>query len=193
MSDINHFAKMMPGFDFLQSLMSHPLASAPGGASKSAAGIPPMPNPVNWLVPTLSTEELDKRIEELKAVQFWLDQNARALQATVTALEVQKMTLNTLKGMNIHMSDVANAFTSKTADTAASPHPADPMQWWGSLTQQFGDIAQSVMKDAVRQTGLDATQDRAKAATGKTTARATRSKPSASKAPASKRVKPAKR
>ena len=43
-------------------------------------------------------EELDKRIDELKAVQFWLDQNAMALKATIQALEVQKMTLATLKG-----------------------------------------------------------------------------------------------
>jgi hypothetical protein len=62
-------------------------------------------------------EELDKRIEELKAVQFWLDQNAMALKATIQALEVQKMTLATLKGMNFNMGDVANAFKLKAADT----------------------------------------------------------------------------
>ena len=36
------------------------------------------------------------------------------------ALEVQKMTLATLKGMNFNMGDVANAFKLKAADTVAS-------------------------------------------------------------------------
>ena len=65
-------------------------------------------------------EELDKRIDELKAVQFWLDQNAMALKATIQALEVQKMTLATLKGMNFNFGDVANAFKLKAADSMMS-------------------------------------------------------------------------
>ncbi|WP_368731417.1 PhaM family polyhydroxyalkanoate granule multifunctional regulatory protein, partial [Escherichia coli] len=60
---------------------------------------------------------MEKRIDELKAVQFWLEQNSRALTATLQALEVQKMTLATLKGMNFSMGDVANAFKLKTAHT----------------------------------------------------------------------------
>jgi hypothetical protein len=42
------------------------------------------------------------------------------LAATIQALEVQKMTLATLKGMNFSMGDVANAFKLKTADTVMS-------------------------------------------------------------------------
>jgi hypothetical protein len=52
-------------------------------------------------------------------VQFWLDQNATALKATIQALEVQKMTLATLKGMNFNMGDLANAFKLKAADPVA--------------------------------------------------------------------------
>ncbi|WP_188709744.1 PhaM family polyhydroxyalkanoate granule multifunctional regulatory protein [Polaromonas eurypsychrophila] len=106
------FGKLVPGFDFLQNLAKQ----AAGSASQS---IPQMPNLGNWVAPTLNVEELDKRIEELKAVQFWLDQNAMALKATIQALEVQKMTLATLKGMNFNMGDVANAFKLKVADTMA--------------------------------------------------------------------------
>lgn len=185
MSDANPFGKFVPGFDFLQNL-----------AKGAASNIPQLPNPANWVAPTLNVEELDKRIAELKAVQFWLDQNAKALSATVTALEVQKMTLATLKGMNFNMGDVANAFKLKAADTVASavsgakdrmadvvsgPASAgkksksgltpdangliDPMQWWGSLTQQFGQIAASAMKDAAQQTAIDTTKNMAKAMT----------------------------
>jgi hypothetical protein len=106
------FGKLVPGFDFLQNLAKQ----AAGSASQS---IPQLPNLGNWIAPTLNVEELDKRIEELKAVQFWLDQNAMALKATIQALEVQKMTLATLKGMNFNMGDVANAFKLKVADTVA--------------------------------------------------------------------------
>ena len=111
MSDTSNFGfgKLVPGFDFLQNLAK--------GASSS---IPQLPNLSNWVAPTISVEELEKRIEELKAVQFWLEQNSRALAATIQALEVQKMTLATLKGMNFSMGDVANAFKLKTADTVTS-------------------------------------------------------------------------
>ena len=107
MSDTSNFGfgKFVPGFDFLQSLAK--------GASSS---IPQLPNLSNWVAPTISVEELEKRIDELKAVQFWLEQNSRALTATVQALEVQKMTLATLKGMNFSMGDVASAFKLKPAD-----------------------------------------------------------------------------
>ena len=74
MSDTSNFGfgKFVPGFDFLQSLAK--------GASSS---IPQLPNLSNWVAPTISVEELEKRIDELKAVQFWLEQNSRALTATV--------------------------------------------------------------------------------------------------------------
>jgi hypothetical protein len=106
MSDTSNFGfgKFVPGFDFLQNLAKGPPAS-----------IPQLPNLSNWVAPTLNVEELDKRIDELKAVQFWLDQNSRPW-ATIQALEVQKMTLATLKGMNFNMGDVANAFKLKAAD-----------------------------------------------------------------------------
>src|SRR6185436_7205763 len=103
------FAKLVPGFDFLQNLAK--------GASQS---LPQLPNLSNWIAPTLNVEELEKRITELKAVHFWLDQNSKALGATIQALEVQKMTLATLKGMNFNMGDVANALKLKAADTVFS-------------------------------------------------------------------------
>jgi len=100
------FAKLVPGFDFLQNLAK--------GASQT---IPQLPNLSNWVAPTLNVDELEKRISELKAVHFWLDQNSKALGATIQALEVQKMTLATLQGMNFNMGDVANALKLKTAET----------------------------------------------------------------------------
>lgn len=108
-SQTDGFGKFIPGFDFLQNL-----------AKNATQTVPQMPNLANWIAPTLNEEELEKRIAELKAVHFWLDQNSKALGATVQALEVQKMTLATLKGMNFNIGDLANAFKLKAADTVAS-------------------------------------------------------------------------
>lgn len=115
------FGKFVPGFDFLQNLVTQTAASA---AKTSALGGNngglQMPGLGGWIAPTMNVEELDRRIKELKAVQFWLDQNATALKATVTALEVQKMTLATLKDMNFNMNEVASAFKAKATEGFAS-------------------------------------------------------------------------
>ena len=106
------FGNLVPGFDFLQNLTKQ-------AASSSTPSLPQMPGLGSWVAPTLNVEDIEKRIQELKAVQFWLDQNATALKATIQALEVQKMTLATLKGMNFNMGEIANAFKIKTPDSAA--------------------------------------------------------------------------
>src|SRR6476659_4520605 len=99
MSDIPNFAKLVPGFDFLQGLVKN------AGAA--------LPNMGQWIAPTLNPEELEKRIEELRTVQFWLEQNARMLGATIQALEVQRMTLSTLKTMNVQMGELRESLKIK--------------------------------------------------------------------------------
>ena len=137
------FGKFFPGLDFFT------------GKGASA-----------WLMPTVSEQELDKRIAELKTVLFWLEQNAAAIKAGIQALEVQKMTLATLQSMNVGAAELARAFAmpaaapkpaaaaasappppaaTRAAPEAAKPEPAaavnsavpDPLQWWNALTQQF--------------------------------------------------------
>jgi hypothetical protein len=110
------FGKFVPGFEFLQNLAGQ---AAGGVAQGISQNIPQLPNLGSWVAPTFNVEDLEKRIEELKAVHFWLDQNAKALGATIQALEVQRMTLSTLKTMNFSMGDVANALKIKAADTLA--------------------------------------------------------------------------
>lgn len=112
------FGKSIPGFEFLQQLSRVP--SMPGGG----AGLH------SWIAPTVDVEVLEQRIGELKAVQFWLEQNLMALKATVQALEVQKMTLSTLRGMDMNMSEVAKAFAMPQAAAAAAQPAGDaPVRW----------------------------------------------------------------
>ena len=101
MADAPSFTKLVPGFDFLQGLVKN------AGAA--------LPNMGQWIAPTLNPEELEKRIEELRTVQFWLEQNARMLGATIQALEVQRMTLSTLKTMNVQIDDLRESLKIKPA------------------------------------------------------------------------------
>jgi hypothetical protein len=113
------FGNFVPGFDFLQTLVQSASQQA-----KPAGAVPPgMPDWSKWVAPTLEPKEIDKRIGELKTVQFWLEQNARALAATIQALEVQKMTLATLRGMNVQMEDFAGRFGFGAAAAASAPAP----------------------------------------------------------------------
>ena len=175
MTDTSGFAKLVPGFDFLQGLVKNAGAAIPGIGQ--------------WVAPTIDPAELERRIEELRTVQYWLEQNARMLGATIQALEVQRMTLSTLKTMNVQMEGLrdslqirmpgsdapapARASAAPPPKPAAPPEPAaeaaqadgadgadasetaaapttgavDPMQWWGALTKQFTELAATAMKD----------------------------------------------
>ncbi|MFL6694169.1 MAG: PhaM family polyhydroxyalkanoate granule multifunctional regulatory protein [Ramlibacter sp.] len=119
------FGKFVPGFDFLQNI-----------AKGTSQAMPQMPSLANWVAPTLNVEELEKRIGELKAVHFWLEQNSNALAATIQALEVQKMTLATLKGMNFSMGELANAMQLKPAEAAADKAAAPAQHAPGASSAQ---------------------------------------------------------
>lgn len=170
------FDNFLPGFDFLKKFAQ---------ANPAAA----MPSASQWVTPTLDPEELDKRIQELKSVQFWLDQNAKALSATIQAMEVQRMTLSTLQSMNVGMADVAAAMTGQAPDSSTqqaakeAPPMVDPMQWWGAISQQFQTIASQAVNDMQKHAAhMQATTPAAKPAAKKA---ATKKAP-AKKAPAKK-------
>ena len=110
MADAPSFAKLVPGFDFLQGLVKN------AGAALPSIG--------QWVAPTLNPEELEKRIGELRTVQFWLEQNAKMLAATIQALEVQRMTLSTLKTMNVQMEDLRDSLQIRMPVAAPPPAPA---------------------------------------------------------------------
>lgn len=156
-------SQLVPGFDFLEGLVKNAGSAIPGLGQ--------------WVAPTIDPAELDKRIQELRTVQYWLEQNARMLGATIQALEVQRMTLSTLQTMNVQMTDLRDALlvparppaaastppkpaaapaaapmaataVPEAAEPAPPPAPAvDPMQWWGALTKQFTELASAAIKN----------------------------------------------
>ncbi|MEX1166557.1 MAG: PhaM family polyhydroxyalkanoate granule multifunctional regulatory protein [Hydrogenophaga sp.] len=109
------FGQFVPGFEFLQNLVTPPAAAGQGMGMGTG-----MPNLGSWVAPTFNIEDLEKRIEELKAVHFWLEQNSKALAATIQAMEVQKMTLATLRDLNVNFSDIAKADEAASNAAAAA-------------------------------------------------------------------------
>ena len=161
------FGQFVPGFEFLQNLVN---PAAPGPSMG-------MPNLGSWVAPTFNVEDLEKRIDELKTVHFWLEQNSKALGATIQAMEVQKMTLATLRDLNVNFSDIAKAGEAASSAAAAvsngfagggptapdgeNAEPAkavgadsgqvDSVQWWGALQQQFQNIAVNALQNLTQQ------------------------------------------
>lgn len=90
LSGIPGVGVMSDTFDFVKNLwgtMNLPGMNLPGMAA-----------------PTLSVEELDKKINDLKAVEAWLNVNQTMLRGTIQALEVQRGTIATLKSVGASMS-----------------------------------------------------------------------------------------
>lgn len=142
------FTKFVPGFDFLKNL-------TPGGGASATTAAP------GWVAPTLDPEELDKRIQELKTVQFWLEQNSKAVGATIQALEVQRMTLNTLKGMNMSFNDLAESLKVKPQEAA---EPAQPKYSFTQAPPEQAAPAQEAPKASSPKAASNSSKSRSKKA-----------------------------
>jgi hypothetical protein len=83
------------------------------------------------VTPTVDTDELGKRIADLKAVEGWLKSNLHLLQMTIQGLEMQRTTLMALQ----QMSQAAQAQSGNAGSGESSaPNPflnpaAWPMPW----------------------------------------------------------------
>jgi hypothetical protein len=73
--------------------------------------------------PTLSLDELDKKINDLKAVEAWLNLNGTMLRSSIQALEVQRGTIATLKSMG---QSLADSMQQKPGRTEKSLFDANP-------------------------------------------------------------------
>lgn len=60
------------------------------------------------VTPTLSVDELDKQIKDLKTVESWLTVNMNMLKGTIQALEVQRATIAALKTMGESFAQAGN-------------------------------------------------------------------------------------
>lgn len=71
------------------------------------------------VMPSLSVEEINKQITDLKAVESWLTVNMNMLHGTIKALEVQSATISTLQSMSSNFSSAMQSATPKPAEESA--------------------------------------------------------------------------
>jgi hypothetical protein len=129
------------------------------------------------VMPTLSVEEINKKIADLKAVESWLTLNMNMLRGTIQALEVQSATLQTLQSMgetfNAAVASGAKGKSpatkvpeSSSADGKSAAAPSDPTgkdhtdmaaftaplvnaaAWWDMLQGQFNQAVTHAMTEA---------------------------------------------
>jgi hypothetical protein len=120
----------LPGFGAITDTMEF-MRTMWGGMNAPGVGIPGM------VMPSLSVEEINKQIADLKAVESWLTLNMNMLRGTIQALEVQSATIATLRSMGETLSASVKAPAATAAGTpsafsfpfgaaaaAATPSPA---------------------------------------------------------------------
>jgi hypothetical protein len=72
-------------------------------------------------MPSLSVDDINKQIADLKAVESWLTLNMNMLRGTIQALEVQSATIATLQSMGENMSAMMKAPAASQAKAAYEP------------------------------------------------------------------------
>lgn len=84
-------------FDWMRNMWSPEAHGLPGMAAMSATtpmpGFPGMPA---MFVPTADPKDIERRINELQAVENWLKMNVGFIQMTVKTLELQKSALESI-------------------------------------------------------------------------------------------------
>lgn len=118
---------MADSLEFIKNLWSS--MGIPG------TNIPTMPTGASamsgMVLPTLSVDELRKKITELRAVESWLDLNMNMLRTSIQALEVQAATIATLQTMGDTLTSTMKMATGgATSGTSASSAFAPPMEEW---------------------------------------------------------------
>jgi hypothetical protein len=104
---------------------------------KSLWGNSGMPLP-GLVTPTLDTNELEKRITDLKAVEGWLKNNLSMLQMTIQGLEMQRATLSALQAISQ---------SGSSPEAQANPF-ANPALWPWNFMQSSGQATAAEASDS---------------------------------------------
>lgn len=86
------------------------------------------------VTPTLDTDELDKRVADLKAVENWLKMNLNMLQMTIQGLEMQRVALVAVKAMSEHTQQSGK--TGAAAEALGENPFASAMWPWNLMAAQ---------------------------------------------------------
>ncbi|RZI43480.1 hypothetical protein EGT07_06790 [Herbaspirillum sp. HC18] len=109
MPSIPGIGAMTDTLDFVKNLWG-----SMGLPGMNVPGMPTM-NVPGMVMPTLSVDEINKKISDLKAVESWLSLNMGMLRSTIQALEVQSATIATLQTMGERFTSTMTAATQEIA------------------------------------------------------------------------------
>ncbi len=116
--------------------------------------------------PTMDVKELDKRLNDLKAVEQWLALNLKMLQGTIEGLELQRNAIAALNEFGKSTAQTLSTAQSLQPQTPAPPEPepkhetatsitaalpdissqVNPAAWWSLLQSQFTQIAEAALR-----------------------------------------------
>lgn len=154
MATQSHNPFVLPGFGQDGDLSQNPLMASMEMMRQAWQGLADAGSfDTTKITPTMSLEDFDRRINDLRAVENWLRMNLSMLSSTIQGLEVQRATIATLKSFvsstGAGMAAAAAAATGRSdADSPASGADAYTAQataaaqgWWDMLQQQFDALA----------------------------------------------------
>lgn len=98
-------------------------------------------------MPSLSPEDIDKQIADLKAVESWLQVNMNMLRGSIQALEVQSATLTALRSVS---ESFAKAASGAGTSAAADDKPAFESPFQSSFQSPFQSSFQSPFEQATQ-------------------------------------------
>ncbi len=173
------------------------------GTGAPGMQMPGMPN-FGMPLPSVSLEDMDKRIAELKTVESWLNVNMTMLHNTIQALEIQRATIATLHSLSSTMvqtmksaspseaaekadkdSPATASATSATSDSAPdiSPLISQSAVWWNGVQEQFKQALGAALANSAAsyEEARPAGEDPAQSATQSKTKAATKATPGANK------------
>jgi hypothetical protein len=100
------------------------------------------------VAPTFDTDELEKRLKDLKAVEGWLRMNLSMLQMTIQGLEMQVSTLSAVRAMgqmaseSAHSTGGAGGAPEAQAADGANPFAQAAMWPWSMMQQMQAQMQQ---------------------------------------------------
>ena len=121
--------------------------TTPWAGLASGQGLPPGGsfNPTD-------VQDLDRRIQELKAVEQWLSLNLNLLKTTIQTMEVQRGTIAAIQSFTASMGQPPAGANPKadggTPDPVAASAAAAAGQWWETMQGQFGQMMQAAQASA---------------------------------------------
>ncbi|MET3118229.1 hypothetical protein AAKU64_002460 [Undibacterium sp. GrIS 1.8] len=96
------------------------------------------------VTPTVSIDDLDKKIKDLKTVESWLTVNMNMLRGTIQALEVQRATIAALNSLSESFANTMSAASASSSSPASSstssPEAAKPTRdYWPNPPADSGN------------------------------------------------------